>query len=66
MPLHGLAEKGEHMVILNSVIGHSGPAATLQVYAHLFNDAANIDRVRDFVDKKFAELARRCKPQRRE
>ena len=37
-------------------LGHASPATTLNIYAHLFDEAANIDRVRDYVNGQFANL----------
>ena len=37
-------------------LGHATPATTLQIYAHLFDETANIERVRDYVKEQFATL----------
>ena len=37
-------------------LGHASPATTLNIYAHLFDEVANIDRVRDYVNDQFAGL----------
>jgi integrase len=37
-------------------LGHATPATTLQIYAHLFDESANISRVRDYVNAQFADL----------
>lgn len=37
-------------------LGHASPATTLRIYAHLFDEAANIDRVRSYVNGHFANL----------
>jgi integrase len=38
-------------------LGHATPATTLQIYSHLFDEVANIDRVRDYVNGQFAGLS---------
>ena len=38
-------------------LGHATPATTLAIYAHLFDEAANIDRVRNYVSTQFVALA---------
>ena len=38
-------------------LGHATPATTLLIYAHLFDEAANVDRVRDYVNGQFAGLS---------
>jgi integrase len=45
-PLHFVARQ----------LGHAIPETTLQVYAHLLDKTANIWRVRDFVNGRFASL----------
>ena len=38
-------------------LGHATPATTLSIYTHLFDEAANVDRVRDYIKAQFASLA---------
>jgi integrase len=37
-------------------LGHATPATTLLIYTHLFDEAANISRVRDYINGHFATL----------
>lgn len=37
-------------------LGQATPTTTLQTYAHLFDEAANIVRVRDYITGQFANL----------
>jgi integrase len=37
-------------------LGHATAATTLNIYAHLFDETANIGRVREYVNGQFGNL----------
>ena len=37
-------------------LGHATPATTLLIYTHLFDEAANIGRVRDYINGQFTDF----------
>jgi integrase len=44
-------------------LGHASPATTLNVYAHLFDEAASVGRVRERVNGQFREPCHSWRPQ---
>ena len=51
-----LIAQGVNVAFVSRQLGHATPATPLHIYAHLFDEAANLGRAREYVNGQFANL----------